>query len=94
MAKKTTPEWLKELDGKTEITLTRPVDIMGTKVSVLCMREPTVADNEATSSMEGSDATREIHEFANLCDMSPDEFRKLSLKDYQRVRAAYLAFIV
>lgn len=94
MAKKTNPEWLKELDGRTEITLSRAVEIAGAKVSVLSMREPTVADNEATSSMEGTDATREIHEFANLCEMSPDEFRKLSLKDYQRVRAAYLAFIV
>lgn len=93
MAKK--PEWLKELpDGSMEITLAKPLEVMGAMVTVVTMREPTVADQEASQAMEGSDATREINEFANLCQLAPDDIRKMSLRNYQRVRAAYLSFIV
>lgn len=94
MAKKETPEWLKyNADGSADITLSRPADMSGAKVSAMRMREPTVADSEATSEMSGSDAAREIQSFANLCEVSPDDVRKLPLKDFKRLQVAYLGFI-
>lgn len=92
MAKKL-PEYIKETGDGYEITLSKPLDVMGSKVNVVTMREPLVADQETTSTMEGSDATREIHEFANLCGVTPDDLRKMGLRDYNRLKTAYLAFI-
>lgn len=93
MAKKN-PEWLKEnADGSFDITLSRPADIAGVKSATLRMREPTVADQEVASEMNGSDAAREITVFANLCDLAPDDIRKLPLREYKRLQTAYLAFI-
>lgn len=88
------PDYLKECDGYTEITLSKPLEVMGSKVNVITMREPTVADQETTASMDGSNATREVHEFANLCGMAPDDLRKMGMRDYKRLHTAYLAFLV
>ncbi len=87
------PEWLKEVADGYEVTLAKPAKIMGTEVTVMKMREPLVSDQEATQSMEGSDASREIHEFANLCGVAPDDIRGMTLRNYQRLRAAYLSFL-
>jgi hypothetical protein len=94
MADKKLPDWLKyNADGSADITLAKPADLSGAKVSVVRMREPTVADQEAASEMSGSDAAREIGTFANLCQLAPDDIRKLSLRDYKRLQVAYLGFI-
>lgn len=87
------PEWLKEVADGYEVTLAKPTKIMGTEVTVMKMREPLIADQEVTASMDGSSATREIHEFANLCGVAPDDIRAMTLKNYQRLQAAYLAFL-
>lgn len=91
MAKKT-PEWLNEGAGHVDITLSRPVEIAGVQTSTLRMREPTVRDQEAATEMKGSDASREIVMFANLCDVTPDEVRNLSIRDYKRLQTAFLGF--
>lgn len=89
------PDYLKfnNETGHCDITLSRPLKIAGVDVSVLRMREPTVADQEIASDMGGSDAAREIQTFANLCEQSPDDIRRLPLKDYKRLQAAYVNFI-
>ena len=92
MAKKQTPEWLKEGVGFTDIALSRPADMSGTKLESVRMREPTVADSETVSEMSGSDASREIHAFANLCGLAPDDIRQLPLRDFKRLQTAYLGF--
>lgn len=43
--------------------------------------------------MSGSDATREITAFANLCGLAPDDIRKLPMRDYGRLQRAYTAFL-
>lgn len=87
-------EWLKQNDdGSVDVTLSRPADIAGTKTSAVRMREPTVGDQEVASGMTGTDAAREIAIFANLCQLAPDDIRKLPLRDYKRLQTAYLAFI-
>lgn len=88
------PEWLKELDdGSLEITLAKPLDVDGTKVAALVMREPTVADQLAASEAKGSDAAREITMFANLCEMSPADIQGMSLRNYGRVQKAFMDFM-
>lgn len=89
------PDYLKfnNETGHCDITLSRPLKIAGVDVSVLRMREPTVADQEIASDMGGTDAAREIQTFANLCEQTPDDIRRLPLKDYKRLQAAYVNFI-
>lgn len=89
------PDYLKfnNETGHCDITLSRPLNIAGTAVSVLRMREPTVADQEIASDMGGSDAAREIQTFANLCEQAPDDIRRLPLKDYKRLQSAYISFL-
>ena len=88
------PQYLKiNDDGSADITLSRPADIGGAKVAVLRMREPTVGDQEITTQMTGSDATREITAFANLCGLAPDDIRTLPMRDYGRLQRAYTAFL-
>lgn len=89
------PDYLKfnHETGHCDITLSRPLNIAGANVTVLRMREPTVADQEIASELNGSDAAREIQTFANLCEQAPDDIRRLPLKDYKRLQDAYVNFI-
>jgi hypothetical protein len=94
MAKAKQPEWLKyNDDGSADITLSRPAELNNMKQSVVRMREPTVRDQEAVSEMSGTDASREIHAFANLCDLSPEDLRQMPLRDFMRLQTAYRGFI-
>lgn len=93
MAKKL-PDYIKEVAEGYEITLSRPLDMSGAKVAVVTMREPLVSDQETADIMEGGDATREIHQFANLIGAAPDDIRKMGLRDYKKLQTAYLAFLV
>lgn len=88
------PEYLKHNDdGSVDITLSKPAEFGGVKTSTVRMREPTVGDQEVASEMSGSDASREIAIFANLCDLAPDDIRKMPLRDYKRLQTAYLGFM-
>lgn len=80
--------------GFVDIELSRPLLIGGANVSALRMREPTVADQLAMEEMKGTDGAKEIGMFANLCEVTPDEIKKLSLRDYKKVQAAFLGFTV
>jgi hypothetical protein len=51
------------------------------------MREPTVEDMERYQDDKGSDAQREVRMIANLCEISPDDVRKMPLRDYARLQA-------
>lgn len=67
--------------------------VSGVTVSSLTMREPTVEDQIVHDEMKGSDALREVTMFANLCEVAPDDIRKLSLKNYRRLQEAYAGFL-
>lgn len=90
-----TPDYLKfdNANGTCDITLSRALNIAGASVTVLRMREPTVADQEIASASNESDAAREVTMFANLCDQTPDDIRRLPLRDYKRLQAAFVNFI-
>lgn len=76
-----------------DIKLSSPMTIAGAEVKALRMREPTVADQLASEEVKGSDAAREIAMFANLCEVSPDEIKQLTLKDYRAVQKAFAGFL-
>lgn len=86
------PEWLEEKDDGTHIKLAKAIDIDGVAIATLVMREPTVDDQLSATKSKGDDAEREITLFANLCEVSPAEIRKLSLRDYKRVQRAFVDF--
>ena len=89
MATKTKPE----AAGYVDVELSRPMEIDGAKVTALRMREPTVADQLASEEMKGGEAAKEIAMLANLCEVSPDDIKRLTLKDYKKVQQAFLNFI-
>lgn len=93
MTKNTEVKILTPGDGFVDVKLSRPIEIGGMKSDTVRMREPTVADQEAAGNIQGTDATREIMTFANLCEIGPEEIRSMSLRDYKRLQSAYITFI-
>lgn len=75
-----------------DISLSTPLDINGAEVKALRMREPTVSDQLAADMIKGGDSAKEVQLFANLCEINPDDIKKLTLKDYRRVQDAFLFF--
>ena len=88
-----TPDWLDVSEEHTDITLSRPLEIAGAKVSVIRMREPTVGDQRASDAAKGDEGAREISLMANLCELAPDDLHRLPLRDYKRLQAALVGFI-
>lgn len=80
-------------EGFVDIELSRPLSVDGTEVKKLRMREPTVADQLVSEEMKGTDSAKEIAMLSNLCEVTPDDIKRLTLKDYKKVQAAFLGFI-
>lgn len=88
-----TPEYLQINDDHIVITLQKGADIDGAIVKELTMREPTVNDNLVSDAVKGGDAEKELTMFGNLCGITPDDLKKLTLRDYKRVQVAFTNFI-
>lgn len=86
------PDYVIMGEGFTDVALSRPFEMAGTKVTSIRLREPTVADQLAADG-KGSDAAREIAMMANLAEISPEDIKRLPLKDYKRVQTAFMLFI-
>lgn len=91
--KKQPADFVKYGEGFADITLSRPLMMGDTPVSVLRMREPTVRDNLAYDKARGTEAEKEIATFVNLLELAPEQIHALPLRDYQRVSAAYMGFL-
>lgn len=89
MSEKEIPEYLEINDDNVVITLKKGADIDGVNVKVITMREPTVQDNMALDAIKGGDAVKEVTYFANLCSIAPDDIKKLTQRDYNRLQTAY-----
>ncbi len=93
MEKKTLPDYIKDNDdGTAKITLRSGIDIDGTKVMALVMREPTVEDQLVMEATKGSDAVKEMTIISNLCDIAMADVKKLTTRDYGRVQSAFEVF--
>ena len=79
--------------GYCDITLPRPMQISGVEQTTIRMREPTVEDQIIASEIKGSDAHKEVTMFANLCEISPDDVRRMPMKAYRRLQEAYHDFL-
>ncbi|KAF1017664.1 MAG: hypothetical protein GAK31_00932 [Stenotrophomonas maltophilia] len=91
---KSTSAWVKSNDdGSITVTLSRPREIEGAQVSTLTLREPTVDDQLSASEAKGSEVLKEITLLANLAMVPVSEVRKLPVRDYQRLQAAFANFI-
>lgn len=85
-------EFITAGEGFVDITLARPLKVAGADVSKVRMREPTVADQLAIDKITG-DAAKEIALLANLCELTPEDLKGLTLKDYRRLQQAFAGFI-
>lgn len=88
-----TPEWLTEGEGWTDVTLSRPLKVDGVDVTVIRMREPTVGDQLAASETKGNDSAKEVAFFANLCEIAPNDIKRLSFRNYARLQTSFGGFI-
>lgn len=79
--------------GFVDVELSRPIEIDGAQVTVLRMREPTVADQLMLDELKGGDATKEVTLVANLCEMTPEDIKRLTLRDYRKVQQAFAGFL-
>jgi hypothetical protein len=92
MASEKKPDWVKvNDDGTVTVTLVKPIDVNGAKVGYLVMREPTVDDHIVANGQKGDDLTKEAALFANLCTVPPADVRRLPMRDFMRLQAAYSA---
>lgn len=80
-------------DGSIGIELAKPMDLDGADVGELTMREPTVEDQLSIDKIKGGEAEKEMHLFANLCEVTPQDLRKLTLRDYRKVQEAFRSFL-
>lgn len=93
MATKKTPDWMKEGDGFIDLTLSRPLNVDGAKVSTVRMREPTVLDQKVMAKTDGDSTDKEVTFFANLCGLVPSDLDAMPMRDYSRLQTAYMCFI-
>lgn len=80
------------MDETKDIELAKPINIAGVETKVLRMREPTVADQLVANKFKGDDAEKELMIFANLCGIAPEDFHKMTMRDYTKVQKAYSGF--
>ncbi len=82
--------------GPQQITLTKEIEIDGTKVKALVMREPTVGDQLAAqrSAPDGDEVMAEINLIANLCMLSAADVQKLAVRDFKKVQKVLVGFTV
>lgn len=80
--------------GRIIVDLRTGFNQNGTQIKIIAMREPTVNDQLVAEKMiKVSDAEREIKVFSNLCEISPDEVKSLTMRDFKKLQEAYLNFL-
>ncbi len=75
------------------VALTAPISVDGAMLSELTVRRPKVRDMLAMENMTKNDAEKEIHLFANLCEVSPESLYELDMSDYGKLQKVYQDFL-
>lgn len=73
------------------VELDFPITVAGATVSVLSMRRPKVGDILVANRIK-DEVEKEVHIFANLCQLSPTDIHSLDFKDYKKLQEAFLGF--
>lgn len=76
-----------------DIELRSSLEIDGAQVKTLRLREPTVGDQLASEEIKGSEAAKEIAMLSNLCEISPNDIKRMKLHDYKKLQAAFVGFL-
>lgn len=82
------PDFLTETDQGMTVTLLTPAEVDGAKVEALNMREPKVQDQLDVDSMMGTPAAKEVQLMVNLCEVSPDAIKAMTMRNYKRLQVA------
>ncbi len=75
------------------IKLSQPIEANGIEVKELSMRAPLVRDMLNGTKSADSNEEKEIHLFANLCNVSPKDIELLAPSDYFKLQAKYNDFL-
>ncbi|AVY95693.1 hypothetical protein GCM10027202_12720 [Microvirgula curvata] len=78
---------------KLRITLSSPIEINGIRTDTLYMREPTVGDQLDSEKLAKDAGERELRMFSLLCECAPDDLRRLTIRDLERMQKAYLRLL-
>lgn len=82
-------------DGYCDIELSRAVTLgSGVEIRTLRMREPTVDDQVRHEEAQGGEGAKEIATMAHLCELAPEDIRRLPLKSYSRLQEGYQGFLL
>lgn len=82
------PAYIKEgADGSLTVTLVRGLEISGSNVTSLTLREPSL-DDQLVSQKVGDDAEAEVALIANLAEVAPGDLRTLKMRDFLRLQTA------
>lgn len=92
MSEQTMPEYLTETEEGLQIELAKAVELDGAETKTVTMREPTVQDQLDVQSTKGSEAHREVTLMANLCSLTPDQVKAMTMRNYRRLQAALEVF--
>jgi len=77
-----------------KIDLDYPITVKGEQVSQLQIsRRPKVKDMRKAQEEASSDAGQELHLFAVLTGINPEDLEELDLSDYAKLQSAYSRFL-
>ena len=74
--------------NEIEIQLAYPIATNGIITKSLKVRRPTVGDSLVADSLPGSDLEKEAYLMASLCQISPEDIKKMDLIDYEKIKDA------
>ena len=79
---------------KIKIKLVTPIDINGVKTDTIVLREPTVGDSlDVQKLAPNDDDQREVLMLARLADISPEDLKRMGMKDFRRMQKGYLRLV-
>jgi hypothetical protein len=77
----------------TTIELDYPINVSGEEVKQLNMRRAKARDLKKAQSAAPDQASQELHLFALLTDVNPEDLEELDMKDYSKLQGTYNAFL-
>ena len=77
----------------TTISLEYAITVDGVTTKALTLRRPKVKDMLSVDKASDSAAQKEIHLFANLCEVPMQNLLELDMRDYGQLQAAYQDFL-
>jgi len=77
-----------------DIELSRPVLVAGVQTKTVRMREPKVLDQKvAQKQARGDEAEAELLLFASLCELDPQTLNTMPMRDYIKLKEAFVVFL-